>query len=87
MLAGLSCQVASLLLFAFCCAEFALRVYAYSRTPGHPYDTSIVRGNRPTSPLSIRNGCVYFSLSLNLFLSNLWRSVIGFRDFFIAEHT
>ena len=62
MLAGLSCQVASLLLFASCCTEFALRVYAFSRTPGHPYTSSIESTNRPNSPSSICNGYVYFSL-------------------------
>jgi hypothetical protein len=56
MLAGLSCQVASLLIFAICCSEFALRVYAFSRTPGHPYNCGIEGTSRPSSPSSIRNG-------------------------------
>lgn len=63
MLAGLSFQVASLLLFAFCCVEFALRVHAYSRTPSHPYLSNNSIRNRPNSPSSIRNGQpLYISL-------------------------
>ncbi|PMD48659.1 RTA1-domain-containing protein [Hyaloscypha variabilis F] len=54
MLAGLSYQVASLLMFSFCCVEFALRVYAFSRTPGHPYSSNSTNG--PNSPSSIRTG-------------------------------
>jgi hypothetical protein len=61
MLAGLSCQVASLVLFAICCAEFAFRVYYFERTPGYPYGNGAPPlPQRPTSastpPSSIRSG-------------------------------
>ncbi|KAE9376813.1 RTA1-domain-containing protein [Stipitochalara longipes BDJ] len=75
MLAGLSCQVFSLLIFAFCCTEFALRVYAFSHTPGHPYGSSISNTNQPNSPSSIRTG-----QPLN---SSLPKSVL-FRSFLVG---
>jgi len=56
MLAGLSCQVASLVFFAACCGEFALRVYCSSRTPGNPYADPMERVSRPNGPSSIRSG-------------------------------
>jgi hypothetical protein len=56
MLTGLPCQVASLILFAACCGEFALRVYCSSRAPGNPYADSMERISRPNGPSSIRSG-------------------------------
>jgi hypothetical protein len=56
MLAGLSCQVASLVLFAACCGEFAFRVYCSSRTPGNPYADPMERVSRPNVLSSIRSG-------------------------------
>jgi hypothetical protein len=57
MLASLSCQVVSLLLFVSCCnlTEFAFRVCAFSRTFGHPYISSMKSINRIDSPSSINN--------------------------------
>jgi hypothetical protein len=56
MLAGLCCQVASLVLFVPFCCEFALRVYCSSRTPGNPYAGPMERVSRSNAPSSIRSG-------------------------------
>jgi hypothetical protein len=56
MLAGLSCQVASLVLFAACCGEFAFRINCSSHTPGNPYADPMERVSRPNAPSSIRSG-------------------------------
>lgn len=58
MLAGLSCQVAPLALFAGCYAEFAFRVCCYARNPGHPYNNELPLRLTPisTSLSSIRSG-------------------------------
>lgn len=55
MLAGLSFQVFSLLLFSVACIEFGLRVYCFGRAPGHPY-ASQVRRDGNNSPSSITTG-------------------------------
>jgi hypothetical protein len=61
MLAGLSCQVASLILFTACCAEFAFRYYCSARTPRSPYRVGAPPlpprpAGTPTPPSSIRSG-------------------------------
>ena len=48
MLAGLSCKVASLVILAARCAEFAFHIYSSARTPGHPYG----KGAPPLPPSS-----------------------------------
>jgi hypothetical protein len=53
MLAGLSFQVFSLVLFSVCCFEFGLRVYFINRTS--PYRQTLDQ-DRPNSPSSIRSG-------------------------------
>jgi hypothetical protein len=49
MLAGLSFQVFSLLLFSAACIEFGFRVYASSHTPGNPYHSNPSQANSPSS--------------------------------------
>jgi hypothetical protein len=55
MLAGLSFQVFSLVLFSVCCIEYGLRVYFINRISGHPYRQTLDQ-DRPNSPSSIRSG-------------------------------
>lgn len=56
MLAGLSFQVFSLLLFSAACIEFGIRVYRSVKTPAHPYSSNIGDSSRFVSPSSIRFG-------------------------------
>jgi hypothetical protein len=85
MLTGLSCQVASLVLFATCCAEFAFRVYCFARTPGYSYNNGAPPlPTRPTStpPSSIRSGA---PLSKSLPQTSLFRAFLA--GLFIATLT
>ena len=58
MVAGLSCQHASLLIFAACCSVFGWHVHCSSGLRNRPYAYS-VRDPRPKSPSSIRSGATW----------------------------
>jgi len=72
MLAGLSFQVFSLLLFSVACIDFGLRVYCFDRVPGHPY-ASQARRDGNYSPSSIITGA---PLHTNLPQTRLFRAFL-----------
>jgi hypothetical protein len=75
MLAGLSFQVFSLLLFTAACVELGLRIYCSARTPGHPYSSNASPPFPPRSgsPSSITSGA---PLHTSLPKTTLFRSFL-----------